>query len=213
MFTGIIEEVGNVAAAGSRMRIQCRLVLEDVKEGASIAVNGVCLTAVDIQPDGFWCDLSPETLARTNLGALARRLARESGACRRRGRPAERPHRPRARRWHGRVPRSGPAARRQLVAESPDAGRSGPLRDPQRIHHAGRRQPDRGFARSAMIVGVAIIPHTYDNTVMRGYGPGTRDQCRGGPDRQICGKANDSDDRIRYPNVSAERLINRRRPS
>ena len=52
------------------MRIQCRLVLEDIKEGASIAVNGVCLTAVDIQPDGFWCDLSPETLARTNLGAL-----------------------------------------------------------------------------------------------------------------------------------------------
>src|SRR5271167_4102392 len=70
MFTGIIEEVGNVAAPGARMRIQCRLVLEDVKEGASIAVNGVCLTAVDIQPDGFWCDLSPETLARTNLGAL-----------------------------------------------------------------------------------------------------------------------------------------------
>src|SRR5580704_12380266 len=52
------------------MRIQCGLVLEDIKEGASIAVNGVCLTAVNIQPDGFWCDLSPETLARTNLGAL-----------------------------------------------------------------------------------------------------------------------------------------------
>src|ERR1700735_908566 len=70
MFTGIVEEVGTVAAAGHRMRIQCRLVLEDIKEGASIAVNGVCLTAVNIQPDGFWCDLSPETLARTNLGAL-----------------------------------------------------------------------------------------------------------------------------------------------
>jgi riboflavin synthase len=70
MFTGIIEEVGVVAAAGPRMRIECRKVLEDIKEGASIAVNGVCLTAVNIQPDGFWCDLSPETLARTNLGAL-----------------------------------------------------------------------------------------------------------------------------------------------
>ena len=46
------------------------MVLEDIKEGASIAVNGVCLTAVNIQADGFWCDLSPETLARTNLGAL-----------------------------------------------------------------------------------------------------------------------------------------------
>src|ERR1700733_15443062 len=70
MFTGIVEELGTVAIAGHRMRIQCRLVLEDIKEGASIAVNGVCLTAVDIQPDGFWCDLSPETLQRTNLGAL-----------------------------------------------------------------------------------------------------------------------------------------------
>ena len=40
-------------------------------KASSIAVNGVCLTAVDIDPkDGFWCDLSPETLARTNLGAL-----------------------------------------------------------------------------------------------------------------------------------------------
>ena len=56
MFTGIIEEVGTVACAGARMRVECRLVLEDIKEGASIAVNGVCLTAVGIQPDGFWCD-------------------------------------------------------------------------------------------------------------------------------------------------------------
>src|SRR5579863_9313295 len=52
------------------MRIQCHKVLEDATEGSSIAVNGVCLTAVDIDPDGFSCDLSPETLARTNLGAL-----------------------------------------------------------------------------------------------------------------------------------------------
>jgi riboflavin synthase len=70
VFTGIIEEVGSVAVAGNRMRIQCRKVLEDAEEGSSIAVNGVCLTAVNIQPDGFWCDLSEETLARTNLGAL-----------------------------------------------------------------------------------------------------------------------------------------------
>src|ERR1700683_603822 len=70
MFTGIVEELGTVAIAGHRMRIQCRLVLEDAVEGSSIAVNGVCLTAVDLQTDGFWCDLSPETLARTNLGAL-----------------------------------------------------------------------------------------------------------------------------------------------
>ena len=70
MFTGIVEEVGVIAAAGTRMKVQCGLVLADMKEGASIAVNGVCVTAVQVQPDGFWCDLSPETLAVTNLGAL-----------------------------------------------------------------------------------------------------------------------------------------------
>jgi len=70
VFTGIIEEVGAIAAAGARMKVECRTVLADTTEGASIAVNGVCLTAGKIEPDGFWCDLSPETLARTNLGAL-----------------------------------------------------------------------------------------------------------------------------------------------
>src|SRR6266481_4941891 len=70
VFTGIIEEVGAIAAAGSTMKVQCRTVLEDTKAGASIAVNGVCLTAVAVEPDGFWCDLSPETLSRSNLGML-----------------------------------------------------------------------------------------------------------------------------------------------
>ncbi len=70
MFTGIVEEVGIVGAAGARMKVNCRSVLADTKEGSSIAVNGVCLTAAKVEPDGFWCDLSPETLARTNLGAL-----------------------------------------------------------------------------------------------------------------------------------------------
>src|ERR1700676_2254213 len=52
------------------MKVNCRGVLADSKEGSSIAVNGVCLTAAKVERDGFWCDLSPETLARTNLGAL-----------------------------------------------------------------------------------------------------------------------------------------------
>jgi len=45
-------------------------VLDDLTIGASIAVNGVCLTAVDIRPDGFSADLAPETLDRSNLGDL-----------------------------------------------------------------------------------------------------------------------------------------------
>lgn len=75
MFTGIIEETGTVAAveprsAGARLRITCRKVLEDAKEGSSIAVNGVCLTALDLHSDSFAADLAPETLRASNLGAL-----------------------------------------------------------------------------------------------------------------------------------------------
>jgi riboflavin synthase len=50
--------------------IACSRILEDLTIGASIAVNGVCLTAVDIRPDGFTADLAPETLDRSNLGDL-----------------------------------------------------------------------------------------------------------------------------------------------
>lgn len=70
MFTGIIEELGTAQAVGTRLSIGCSRVLSDLTPGASIAVNGVCLTAVDIRPDGFSADLAPETLDRTNLGDL-----------------------------------------------------------------------------------------------------------------------------------------------
>jgi riboflavin synthase len=75
MFTGIIEEVGRIAeleprAAGVRLVIACSTVLEDAAVGASIAVNGACLTAIRIGADKWWADLAPETLKRTNLGDL-----------------------------------------------------------------------------------------------------------------------------------------------
>src|ERR1022692_1383243 len=75
MFTGIVEELGDVEsiesrAAGARLKIHCKTVLEDMAEGASIAVNGVCLTAVDLRPASFSADLAPETLRGRNLGAL-----------------------------------------------------------------------------------------------------------------------------------------------
>jgi len=75
MFTGIIEELGAVEsllmrAAGARLKVRCSTVLSDMAEGASIAVNGVCLTAVDLRPDSFSADLAPETLRRSNLGDL-----------------------------------------------------------------------------------------------------------------------------------------------
>ncbi len=75
MFTGIIEELGTIEAvqtraAGARLTIRCATVLTDAVEGASIAVNGVCLTAVDLRPGSFSADLAPETLQRSNLGDL-----------------------------------------------------------------------------------------------------------------------------------------------
>jgi riboflavin synthase len=76
MFTGIIEEVGEIAeiadSGGFRtLRVRARRILEGIQAGASIAVNGVCLTARTIHDDGFTADLSRETLDRTSLKVLA----------------------------------------------------------------------------------------------------------------------------------------------
>ncbi len=75
MFTGIIEEVGTVArldsrATGARIEIRAQVILSDLEPGASIAVNGVCLTAAAIDAGSFTADVSPETLKRSNLGDL-----------------------------------------------------------------------------------------------------------------------------------------------
>jgi riboflavin synthase len=70
MFTGIIEELGEVESAGTRLKVRCSTVAKDLTEGASIAVNGVCLTAVDPRPNSFSADLAPETLRLSNLGDL-----------------------------------------------------------------------------------------------------------------------------------------------
>lgn len=79
MFTGIVEELGRVISidhrpTGARLLIACSRILDDAAIGDSIAVNGACVTAVELTESGFGADLSPETLRRTNLGA------RRSGA-------------------------------------------------------------------------------------------------------------------------------------
>lgn len=76
MFTGLVEELGTVRSVdavgdGVRIRIAARLVVEDAAIGASIAVNGCCLTVVDLDDDGFSADAVSETLRRTALGTLA----------------------------------------------------------------------------------------------------------------------------------------------
>lgn len=76
MFTGIIQAVGEVAdmqPSGGDMRLYIRagkLPLDDVALGDSIAANGVCLTVVELPGDGYWADVSVETLDFTTLGGL-----------------------------------------------------------------------------------------------------------------------------------------------
>ena len=76
MFTGIIEELGRIASLekleqGMRLNISCSLVASDTRDGDSIAVNGVCLTALNVTPSSFSADVSPETLSRSTLGLLS----------------------------------------------------------------------------------------------------------------------------------------------
>lgn len=76
MFTGLVEAMGTVREArdegpGRRLGVAAPEVVDGVRVGDSIAVSGVCLTAVAVDAQGFTFQLGPETLARTNLGSLA----------------------------------------------------------------------------------------------------------------------------------------------
>ncbi|NPA40747.1 MAG: riboflavin synthase [Aquificae bacterium] len=75
MFTGLVEDLGEVislrtGSAGGILEVKTSL--EDIKVGDSVAVNGACLTAVEIKKNSIIFELSPETLSRTNLKSLKR---------------------------------------------------------------------------------------------------------------------------------------------
>jgi riboflavin synthase len=76
MFTGIIEELGTVAKVevledSIRLGIKGTLVREDLAQGESVSVNGVCLTATEVTPEGFIADVMLETLNRSSLSGIA----------------------------------------------------------------------------------------------------------------------------------------------
>ena len=72
MFTGIVEEIGRVTSAKpGNLVIAASNVLQRMELGGSIAVNGVCLTITNLNPNSFSVDVMPETLKRTNLGLLS----------------------------------------------------------------------------------------------------------------------------------------------
>src|SRR4051812_23954326 len=75
MFTGLVEHVGSVESfdrdsRGARIRVNAGVLAAGLEKSGSIAVNGCCLTAVDIQNQSFAADLSGETLSRSNLREL-----------------------------------------------------------------------------------------------------------------------------------------------
>jgi riboflavin synthase len=75
MFTGLVEEVGRVTSIKQsegtrRITVAAKQVTKELKVGDSVAVSGVCLTAVDVKPDSFGADLAAETWARTSLSRI-----------------------------------------------------------------------------------------------------------------------------------------------
>lgn len=75
MFTGLVEHVGAIESmerheTGARIRVHASRLIQGLEKSGSIAVNGCCLTAIDIEGETFAADLSGETLRRTSLGEL-----------------------------------------------------------------------------------------------------------------------------------------------
>jgi riboflavin synthase len=172
MFTGIVEELGTIAVPGHRMNVLCQHVLAGMRLGSSIAVNGVCLTAVQVHPTGLRCDLSPETLACTNLGAL------QEGSPVNLERPAAVGDR-----LSGHIVQGHVDATAEFVSLDPlpDGNWLLKVRVPQRLEryliHKGSVTLDGASLTIASLegptLGVAIIPHTYEHTIIHSYRPST----------------------------------------
>jgi riboflavin synthase len=173
MFTGIIEELGTVEAAAPRLRVRCSNVLEGSPEGASIAVNGVCLTAVDLRPDSFAADVAPETLRLSNLGAL-RPGSRVN---------LERPLSPSGR-LSGHIVQGHVDGTAEFLALEALGDDNWWLRirvpaelDPFLVYKGSIAIDGISLTIAALegdVLSVTIIPHTYRNTTLGGYRPGAR---------------------------------------
>jgi riboflavin synthase len=176
VFTGIVEELGTVEqiegkGAGGRLRIRCSKVLEDSPEGASIAVNGVCLTAVDLRRESFAADLAPETLRRSNLGAL------RSGSRVNLERPLTAAGRLSGHIVQGHVDGIGEfLSLEQLGSDNWWLRIRAPKELDRYLVFKGSVAIDGVSLTVAEIddavLAVTIIPHTYRNTTLSGYRPG-----------------------------------------
>lgn len=178
MFTGIIQAIGHISAiepgsGDTRLRIQTgKLDLGDVVLGDSIAVNGVCLTAVELPGDGFWADVSKESLDKTTLGGLKT------------GSPVnlEKALTPSTRLGghlvSGHVDGIGEVIARQPAARSVQFSIRAPDALARYIAHKGSITVDGTSLTVNAIDGAVfelnIVPHTLQETIMNSYQPGTR---------------------------------------
>ncbi|MDE0805623.1 MAG: riboflavin synthase [Acidimicrobiales bacterium] len=169
MFTGIVEELGTVSSFDDGvLRIAATTVLDDAEIGASIAVNGCCLTVTAFEPGtpGWWeADVSHETLRRTNLGDVA------SGA------PVnlERPVRAQDR-LGGHIVQGHVDAVGEIVESVPDLRVRMPRDLLKYVVFKGSVTVD-GVSLTVVDVledgfTVAVIPHTADVTTLGSKGPG-----------------------------------------
>jgi riboflavin synthase len=171
MFTGIVEELGTVESAPPRLRVRCSTVMQDMAEGASIAVNGVCLTAVALRPDSFAADVAPETLRRSNLGQL-RPGSRVN---------LERPLSPTGR-LSGHIVQGHVDGTGEFLLLDALGDDNWWLRirvpaelDPFLVYKGSIAIDGISLTIAALegdVLSVTIIPHTYRNTTLGGYRPG-----------------------------------------
>jgi riboflavin synthase len=178
MFTGIVEELGTVESleargAGARLKVRCAIVGADLTEGASIAVNGVCLTAVDLRPGAFSADLAPETLRLSNLGEL-RAGARVN---------LERPLSPTGR-LSGHIVQGHVDGTGEFLSLESLGAENWWLRirvpaelDPFLVYKGSIAIDGISLTIAALegdVLSAAIIPHTYRSTTLAGYHAGSR---------------------------------------
>jgi riboflavin synthase len=173
MFTGIVEEVGRVVATTPHLRIACDRVLADTVEGSSIAVNGVCLTAVRLEPGSFGADVSPETLLRTNLGDLS------EGSVVNLELPVAAGERLSGHIVQGHVDATGEVISLDALADGNWWWRVRVPRELERymIHKGSVAIDGISLTIAALeddVVSVAIISHTYEATNLRGRRAGDR---------------------------------------
>jgi riboflavin synthase len=177
MFTGLIEERGRVTAleplaGGRRLHIAARRVLEDLAVGASVAVDGCCLTVTALDSGFFAVEAVPETLARTTLGSLAVgdgvNLERALALGERLGGHLVQGH------------VDGVGVVRALVPEG--EGRRLRLEVPEPLRRFVAEKGSIAVDGVSLTVAagtpdgceIALIPHTLEATGMGGYAPGRR---------------------------------------